>query len=140
MKMLILIAALAVTGPAYAASPNIEAGLWTYQIETAVRGDVVLPLEAEERSECIRQDEIEDGSAFAENIDTCQVINRNIGRDDMHVILLCETQGGGSTSIDTKMEFNGYNSSGEITMTVKGEMGHIVMHVTMDGYWISADC
>jgi len=132
-----ILAAIAITVPiaVHAAEPNIQPGEWEYENTTTFEGDMDIPDQSETTTECITQEDIDDGLVQPDDTDMgeCEIRDKQVGRDAMSYTMECTDASGGSMVMDARMEFMGDRASGTIEGRMESEMGTLRINTSMEG-------
>lgn len=134
---LLLIAPLA----ASADKPNIQPGEWEYKNTTTFSGDMDIPDQSETTTECVTQEDIDDGLITLDEQDTreCEIRDKQISSDAASYTMACEDPEGGTMTMSADMQFNGDSAQGTIEGEMTSEMGTIQVETRMEGTRIG-DC
>lgn len=145
MKARTIAAALAVglilglAAPAVAETPNIEPGLWEYRNKMTFSGDVPIPEQEQTTEECVTLEDIEQGDAFLDDVEECEITRKDVRSDGMDYAMVCEQPDGSQMTMEAVMQFNGTSVSGTITGAMEMPMGKMNMNIDMTGERIG-DC
>lgn len=120
-------------------TPNIEPGLWEYENSMTFQGDVPIPDQNHTNQDCVTHEDIEQGDAFLEDVDECEITNKDLRRDSMDYAMTCTNPDGTQMTMDATMRFNGDSASGTINGQMQSPMGNIAMTIEMEGRRIG-DC
>ncbi|NBB93354.1 MAG: DUF3617 family protein [Gammaproteobacteria bacterium] len=141
MKARLLTAALALglVATANAETPNIEPGLWEYNNKMSFVGDVPIPDQEQTSEECVTAEDIEQGDAFLDDVDECEITHKDLRRDGMDYAMTCTQPDGTQMTMEAEMSFAGDSATGNITGNMETPMGAMQMNITMTGRRIG-DC
>jgi len=120
-------------------TPNIEAGMWQYNNKVTFGPEFPLPDQEQSNEECVTAEEIEQGQAFLDDVDECDITHKNVRRDGMDYAMTCTQPDGSEMTMEASMQFNGDSATGTVNGSMQTPMGEMTMNITMDGRRIG-DC
>lgn len=120
-------------------TPNIEPGLWEYRNTMTFESDMAIPDQDHTNQDCVTHEDIEEGDAFLEDVDECEITNKDLRHDGMDYAMTCTNPDGTVMTMEATMEFNGDTASGIINGEMESPMGQIAMTINMEGNRIG-DC
>lgn len=138
-RLLVPALALGLVTAAVAETPNIEPGLWEYNNKMSFSGDVPIPDQEQTSEECITMDDIEEGDAFLDDVEECEVTRKDVRRDGMDYAMTCTQPDGTRMTMVATMQFNGDSADGTIDGSMETPMGAMQMSIAMTGRRIG-DC
>lgn len=124
---------------AQAETPNIEPGEWETTSSITMEGPFPIPPQEDTSTQCVTQEDIDEGMAFMEDDENCEVIERDIKRDSMSITMTCETDETMTMTMKMDMEFDGDSMEGQMVGDMESPMGAMKMNVAMSGKRIG-DC
>jgi len=126
---------------AYADTPNIQPGEWEYENVTTFEGDMDIPEQSHTTTECVTQEDIDDGLVTPDESDMgdCEITEQSVSASSMTYTMVCVDEQGSEMEMSAQMDFMGDRASGVITGTLESAMGRIDVHTTMEGRRIG-DC
>ena len=124
---------------AQAETPNIEPGEWETTSSITMEGPFPIPPQEDTNTQCVTQEDIDEGMAFMDDDENCEVIERDIKRDRMSVTMTCETGEAMTMTMKMDMEFDGDSMEGQMVGDMESPMGAMKMNVAMSGKRIG-DC
>ncbi len=137
--MIIATALLGLAMPAWAASPNINPGLWEYTNKMSFDSDAPVPDQEHSSQECVTADEVGRGDTFLEDMDECDITHQDMSRDAMDYGMSCTGPDGTRMDMDASVQFGGNSVSGVFTGNMETPMGPMQMNIQMEGRRIG-DC
>lgn len=132
-------AAMTLPLTAVAEDPNIQPGMWKYDNTVSVQADFPFPDQNHSNEECVTIEDVERGDAFLDDVDECEVTEKEITRDHMTYAMVCNTGDGMTMTMNADMKFMGDRVSGTITGQMESPMGPMNMRIEMQGERIG-DC
>ncbi|QKK01410.1 MAG: DUF3617 family protein [Pseudomonadota bacterium] len=120
-------------------TPNIEPGMWQYNNKVTFGPEFPLPDQEQSNEECVTAEEIEQGQAFLDDVDECDITHKNVRRDGMDYAMTCTQPDGSEMTMEASMQFNGDSATGTVNGSMQTPMGEMTMNITMDGRRIG-DC
>ena len=137
LSVLLLSFACCIT--AQADTPNIEPGEWETTSSITMEGPFPIPPQEDTSTQCVTQEDIDEGMAFMDDDENCEVIERDVQRDSMSVTMSCNTGDAMTMTMKMDMEFDGDSMEGAMVGDMESPMGPMKMNVTMSGKRIG-DC
>lgn len=132
--------ALALAGlaaSAVAEQPNINPGMWettstvTLNIPNMPAG--AMPPQTQSSSDCVTPSDIEEGSAFMEDSEECEVTHKDIRSDGMEYAMTCTNPDGSRMTMTANMSFDGESMSGTVDGQMESQMGTMTMDIEISG-------
>ncbi|MFW5927053.1 MAG: DUF3617 domain-containing protein [Wenzhouxiangella sp.] len=114
-------------------TPNIEPGLWEYRNKMTFQSEMPIPDQDHTNQDCVTHEDIEQGDAFLEDVDECEIDHKDLRRDAMDYAMTCTNPDGSVMTMDASMQFNGDSASGTINGEMESPMGNIAMTIEMEG-------
>lgn len=141
MKIRLIMATALLSAPLLLAAekPNIEPGEWEYENTMRYGGDVPIPDQTATSTDCVTIEDLEQGDAFLDDADECDVVRSDIRRDGMDYAMECDAGDGTKMTMEGSMQFMGDRSSGTLTGEMDTPMGHVTMTIDLEGRRIG-DC
>jgi len=130
---------LGLTAFASAETPNIEPGLWEYNNKMSFVGDVPIPDQEQTNEECITADDLDQGDAFLDDVEECEITHKDVRRDGMDYAMTCTQPDGSQMTMEATMRFAGDTAEGNINGSMETPMGPMQMKIAMSGRRIG-DC
>lgn len=130
---------LGLSAAAVAETPNIEPGKWEYNNKITFGPEFPLPDQDQTSEECVTLDDIEQGEAFLDDVEDCDITRKDLRRDGMDYAMVCTQPDGTQMTMEAKMNFNGDSADGTIKGNMQTPMGEMNMNIEMDGRRIG-DC
>jgi hypothetical protein len=137
VRLILAALALSLSLPVLATQPNIEPGQWEYTNVTRYEG-VPMPERTDTNRECVTAEDIQQGDAFVEESDECEVSNMEMGSSEARYSMVC-VQEGVEMNMDAHMRFMGERMEGTIRASLETPMGPMEMHMDVTGRRIG-DC
>lgn len=132
--MIATVAALTLSMTAAAQeTPNIEPGMWKYDNTISVEAEYPFPEQTHSNEECVTIEDVEQGDAFMEDVEECEVLDSNIASDRMTYTMRCQSADGMDMIMEADMEFHGTSASGTITGDMESPMGPMSMRIDIQG-------
>lgn len=129
-----LFAAAALSAQAVAEDPNINPGMWETTSTVTIQSEQFpIPPRTDTTSECVTLDKIKEGQAFLEDNEDCEFTNKDMRTDGMDYTMTCQSQDGGTVTMNASMKFDGDTMSGTIDGDIESPMGVMKMNVEMSG-------
>lgn len=139
-RHLVLALVLSVPLAGYAETPNMEPGQWEYVNKTSFEGQMGIPDQEHNHSECVTLEQLERGRAFLEDMpDECEISNMEMGRSAMSYDMACTQPGGTRMDMNFDMQFMGDRVEGQVTGVMETPMGKMNMNVDVEGSRVG-DC
>ncbi|MEM1080238.1 MAG: DUF3617 family protein [Pseudomonadota bacterium] len=113
--------------------PNIEPGEWRMTSNITMEGPIPIPPQEDVSTECITQEEIDDGMAFVNDDDTCDITEREFKRDSASISMTCDTDMNTAMTMQMDMQFGGDSMTAEMSGDMQTPMGAMSMNMTMAG-------
>jgi hypothetical protein len=124
---------------AVAETPNINPGMWEYNSTMQFESDFPIPDQSDTNTECVTEEDIQQGDAFIDDMEGCEMTRKDLRRDGMDYVMECSAPDGTSVTMRATMEFNGDSASGNITGDMETPMGPMKMNISLEGRRIG-DC
>jgi len=116
---------------ATAETPNIEPGEWENTSIITFTSEMPIPDQSDTSTSCITEEDINQGD-FMQEMEGCNVIERDIRSDGMEYSMECNN-GGMAMIMSAQMEFNGDSMEGTVQGQMESPMGPMEMNVSMSG-------
>lgn len=136
-----VVVAIMAAAPLAAEQPNIEPGEWETTSVMTFQSDFPIPDQTETTTDCLTLEDIESGDAFMEleDIDECELTERELHRDGMSFTMICRDPQGVEFDMNAQLEFMGDHSLGKFIGNMETPMGPMQMNVDTQGRRIG-DC
>lgn len=140
LRMILPVLLMCAPLSAAAQTPNVQPGQWEYTNVTSFEGEMGIPDQRHNHTECVTHEEIERGRAFVEDIpDECDISNMEMGHDGMSYDMACAHPDGSEMNMSFDMEFMGDRVEGIVTGAVDTPMGQMNMNISVEGEHVG-DC
>jgi hypothetical protein len=113
--------------------PNLNPGMWEHTSTMTFDSEFPIPDQTETNSECLTEEEIKRGDAFMEDMDECEMTQRDMRADGMDYAMTCRAADGTQVNMAASMEFHGDTANGVITGNMDTPMGPISMNIRIEG-------
>ncbi|WP_018141907.1 DUF3617 family protein [Thioalkalivibrio sp. ALJ7] len=124
---------------AQAETPNIQPGLWENQNTMIMEGMGNMPDQTETTTECVTQEDIDQGESIIEPPEGCSMDQMDMSADRMDYTMVCTDPQGGQMQMEGRMRFMGDRAEGEMTSEMDTPMGTVNVRMEMRGERIG-DC
>mgnify|MGYP001038766050 CR=1 FL=1 len=113
--------------------PNIEPGEWQMTSKVTMEGPFPIPDQEDISTECITQETIDEGMAFVNDDNECEITEKSLKKDNASITMVCDTGSDMNMTMQMDMEYNGDSMSAQMTGDMESPMGPMQMNMTMSG-------
>jgi len=124
---------------AIAETPNLQPGNWEHTSTVTFNSEFPIPDQSDTSTNCITEEDINNGDAFVQDMEECEVTHRDVRSDGMDYSLNCDSADGTSMTMEASLKFMGDSMEGTVNGDMETPMGAMQMNVTMTGRRIG-DC
>ncbi|MFP4245248.1 MAG: DUF3617 domain-containing protein [Ectothiorhodospira sp.] len=133
-RPLVCIACLALVSGVHAddARPDLNPGQWRFENISRMEGDTGLPEQRNTSSECITEEDLDQGHEFLGVEENCEIRSMDMTASEARYELLC-TEEGMEVRMDADMRFLGDTLEGEADARMETPIGPLRMRTEITG-------
>jgi hypothetical protein len=115
-------------------NPNINFGLWETTATTTITSEQFnMPGESTSTTDCVTQQDFEEGLAFMDDSSECAMEEEDLRDDGANYRMVCNVEQMGEMTMTVALEFGGDTMSGVIEGDIESPMGMMQMKIDMAG-------
>jgi len=119
---------LALSATLSAQEPNLNPGLWETDTSVTFKSEQFsLPVQTDQRKECLTREKIARGLALLDDAEECDFTHKDLRADGMDYRMTCTDPSMGTAELEGSFEFNGDSASGQMSGVLLSPMGKMDM-------------